>query len=106
VIKGDVNILRLLSRFGPSHLSIDSLSAEEAAVADSLLDLIHGCFGGSLTKNAFLNKLTPGPKGWLLAQGPSIVDVALWSYLKAEKSAKCPPKLSSWLKTCDKTFGQ
>ncbi|XP_059484162.1 aminoacyl tRNA synthase complex-interacting multifunctional protein 2 [Neocloeon triangulifer] len=104
IICSEVNILRLLSRFGPPTTNIDSLSAEEAASVDQLLDLLHGAAlkNGS---SSFISKLAPeGPDGWLLKKGPSIADFALWSYLKNEKSVKCSGKLATWQKKCDKLF--
>ncbi|XP_065345406.1 aminoacyl tRNA synthase complex-interacting multifunctional protein 2 [Cloeon dipterum] len=101
IIYGEVNILRLLSRFGPTFTNIDSLPPEDASAADQMLDSVHGAING---QTEFINKLSLEPSGWLLSRGPSIVDVAHWSYFKGKKSARTPSTLSGWSKSCEKHF--
>lgn len=92
-LRGEANMLRLLSRLGPS-MAPEALEPQQAARLDALLDSVEGG----------LETVEAAPGGWMLPWGPSIADAALWSRLKAPDAPRCPPKLAAWLKKCDNAF--
>lgn len=103
-IQGEVNIVRYLSRLlTPAYDAADDLVT--IANIDNFLDLASSTIlkGNSKEKAAGVRSLNAalGKCTWLVADAPTIADVAVWSTLQQTGLASgAPSNVQKWLKAC------
>nr|CAD7457345.1 unnamed protein product [Timema tahoe] len=108
-VRGEVNILRYLTRLGPPQFNYElSDTPEDATQVDATLDacyLLSRCAGKE--QRALVGALAEGlGKKSFLAGGnqPSVADIAVWSALKQAGGGKLSGDLARWFDQCSQTF--
>lgn len=115
VIKGEVNLLRFLSRYGPLPLNYESNdNPATTCIADDLLDSCHRLSKEKFAKarKSLLKTFTVHLKKniFLMGNSVSVVDIALWSTLKqlhinTNNAKEIPTIINTWFINCNKIFG-
>lgn len=110
-IRGETNILRFLSRVGPSNLSYENSSdLIQTTQLDEVLDNCQRLARSHTVKEkqaivrSFNSSL--GKTEWMCGQPKvSIVDLAVWSVVKQlGSSATLIQTMSKWMERCDRLF--
>lgn len=110
-VRGETNILRFLSRVGPSNLAYENTS--DLIQITQLDEVLDNCqrLARSRTvkeKQAIVRGFNAslGKSDWMSGQSKvSIVDLAVWSVVKQLGSAAALTQtMTKWLERCDKIF--
>nr|CAD7579011.1 unnamed protein product [Timema californicum] len=109
-VRGEVNILRYLTRLGPPQFNYELSDAPaDATQVDATLDacyLLSRC-GAGKEQRALIGALAArlGKERFLSGGNqPSVADIAVWSALKQAGDAKLGGDLARWFDQCSRTF--